>query len=243
MKVKARNLIELILQVACLVCLFLTPFFESTFLRCYYNPNPPIFSPQPTYIHEPHPVPCSVFGLFLKRDYSSWPDALPSWFTMLFIFGMISLCVIGLVLFLLQFISQGDKRNSRLVLFPLVAQALLLSSFSAAVLVRGHDYVWIPYDVLLAEIGTSSAGKASQNFLEFSTFYWVFLVLFVILFAITFIGYFLAKKRGIVDETSPKAIVATVSSADELKKYKELLDSGIISESEFEEKKKSILTK
>ncbi len=243
MKVKARNLIELILQVACLLCLFLKPFFESTFERCYYNPNPPTFSPTPTYTHDLHPFPVSVFSLFLDRDASSWPDALPSWLTMLFIFGMISLCAIGLILFLLQLVSQGDNRNSKFVLFPLVAQALLLSSFSAAVLIRGHDYVWIPYDVLLVEIGTSGSVRVSQNFLEFDNFYWVFLVLFVILFAITFIGYFLAKKRGIVDETSPKAIVATVSSADELKKYKELLDSGIISEAEFEEKKKSLLTK
>lgn len=242
MKVKARNLIELILQGACLLCLFLKPFFESASLYCHYAPSP-FLSPQPIYEYDHDSLPVSVFSLFFDRNSSSWPDALPSWLTMLFIFGMISLCAIGLILFLLQLVSQGDNRNSKFVLFPLVAQALLLSSFSAAVLVRGYDYVRIPYDVLLVEIGTSDSGRLSQQFLEFGTFYWVFLVLFVILFAITFIGYFLTKKRGIVDETSPKAIVATVSSADELKKYKELLDSGIISEAEFEEKKKSLLAK
>lgn len=36
-------------------------------------------------------------------------------------------------------------------------------------------------------------------------------------------------------------IVAATSSADELKKFKELLDSGIISQEEFDEKKKQLL--
>ena len=36
-------------------------------------------------------------------------------------------------------------------------------------------------------------------------------------------------------------IVKEASTADELKKYKELLDSGVITQEEFEEKKKQLL--
>lgn len=40
---------------------------------------------------------------------------------------------------------------------------------------------------------------------------------------------------------SEKAIIQQSSSADELKKYKELLDSGVITQEEFEAKKKQLL--
>lgn len=43
------------------------------------------------------------------------------------------------------------------------------------------------------------------------------------------------------EETTIKAVSASVSNADELKKYKELLDSGVISQEEFDSKKKQLL--
>ena len=43
------------------------------------------------------------------------------------------------------------------------------------------------------------------------------------------------------DEESPAILAAGLSPADELKKYKELLDSGAITEEEFEEKKNQLL--
>ena len=36
-------------------------------------------------------------------------------------------------------------------------------------------------------------------------------------------------------------VVAAASNADELKKYKDLLDSGVITQEEFDEKKKQLL--
>ena len=48
--------------------------------------------------------------------------------------------------------------------------------------------------------------------------------------------------RGrIRDARKPKAPVAVISPAEELKKYKELLDMGVISQEEFDTKKKQIL--
>lgn len=43
------------------------------------------------------------------------------------------------------------------------------------------------------------------------------------------------------DTEVPAILTAQISPADELKKYKELLDSGVISEEEFEEKKAQLL--
>ncbi|MBR3928642.1 MAG: SHOCT domain-containing protein [Clostridia bacterium] len=43
------------------------------------------------------------------------------------------------------------------------------------------------------------------------------------------------------DRTNKSSNVATVSSADELKKFKDLLDSGVITQEEFDTKKKQLL--
>ena len=50
------------------------------------------------------------------------------------------------------------------------------------------------------------------------------------------------KEESVVQiESSKNAKNAVVSSADELKKFKELLDSGIITQEEFDAKKKQLL--
>ena len=48
--------------------------------------------------------------------------------------------------------------------------------------------------------------------------------------------------RGKIKEArNPKATVAALSPAEELKKFKDLLDSGIITQEEFDAKKKQLL--
>ena len=42
-------------------------------------------------------------------------------------------------------------------------------------------------------------------------------------------------------DSSQNTTIQTISSADELKKYKELLDEGIITQTEFDAKKKQLL--
>ena len=67
---------------------------------------------------------------------------------------------------------------------------------------------------------------------------------YILLLASTVLGYIKAKKYGIIEDTpaSPKIeVIKETSNADELKKYKKLLDDGIISQEEFDAKKKQIL--
>ena len=69
-----------------------------------------------------------------------------------------------------------------------------------------------------------------------------FLLLQGLMFAIVIVA-FIKRSRAIVGE-APEAVVVTnvqVSSADELKKYKELLESGAISQEEYDAKKKQLL--
>ncbi|PHA45142.1 hypothetical protein COE68_10365, partial [Bacillus toyonensis] len=46
--------------------------------------------------------------------------------------------------------------------------------------------------------------------------------------------------RFLVNKSKPQ-VAASVSGADEILKYKELLDQGVISEEEFQAKKKQLL--
>ena len=50
------------------------------------------------------------------------------------------------------------------------------------------------------------------------------------------------RKNSVVHNVQPASVVINNSSnADELKKYKELLDMGVISQEEFDAKKKELL--
>ena len=62
---------------------------------------------------------------------------------------------------------------------------------------------------------------------------------------ISFVGvlvlfYFLLKKET-TNQASVNSASATIDHAEELKKYKDLLDSGVITQEEFDAKKKQIL--
>ena len=69
-----------------------------------------------------------------------------------------------------------------------------------------------------------------------------FLLLQLLMFILILVA-FIKRSRVIVGETPTAVVVSNVqtSSADELKKYKELLDSGVISQEEFDVKKKQLL--
>ena len=83
----------------------------------------------------------------------------------------------------------------------------------------GHHYCYY-YDSLF-------------EFFSAFPFYWIVIVLGIIL---VIVGFVLPKKTV---KTQPP--IVKTSGAEELKKYKELLDSGIITQDEFEAKKKQIL--
>ena len=69
-----------------------------------------------------------------------------------------------------------------------------------------------------------------------------FLLLQGLMFAMIIVA-FVKRSRAIVGETPQAVVVAgtQATSADELKKYKELLDNGVISQAEFDAKKKQLL--
>ena len=59
-----------------------------------------------------------------------------------------------------------------------------------------------------------------------------------IIIGIFILSFYIQEKEK---TTQPEKVSASTSVADELKNYKELLDSGIITQEEFDKKKKELL--
>ena len=151
---------------------------------------------------------------------------------------MMAAGILGLVLFIIQFIAKGNKRNNPITLIPPVLSAFFLLVYT---LLAGHYF-----DEFKGYTYNHWAGTYDKDFMRPATFYFVFVVVLLALLVIAFVGYFLAKKRGIIDETithTASIQVSQPSIADELKKYKELLDTGAITTDEYEAKKRELLNK
>lgn len=134
------------------------------------------------------------------------------------IMGFIALALMGITAVLCLasiFGNSTDRDGSSHVVIPMINLFFGIWIFS----VSGSVY----YDVLIVEPAHKVLGIAG-------------LVAVVILAIIK-------RSSRIAPVAAPQSttIIQEASSADELKKYKELLDSGVISQAEFDEKKKKLL--
>ena len=68
--------------------------------------------------------------------------------------------------------------------------------------------------------------------------FYVIMALLIAISVIAFVSNYKIKKDGIKEEVTK---VAQNSGADEIVKYKELLDKGIITQEEYDAKKKQLL--
>lgn len=234
MKVKTRNLMELILQTICLILLFISPFFIGYIAVGDYVVVSEDNLASVGLVNWGEGIGWSIFKL--ARWDGAGTFAISPRFKLLFAYGMILLCTVGVVLFIKQFVSKGAKSNNLIAIFPPIIELILLSIFTFA---GGHFF---------SEFDGYSynhwADTYEKDFLRPGICFYLFICTLLILITISVIGYILAQKRGILDDPQ-KAIVLTelpsTSNADELKKYKELLDLGVISAEEFEKKKKQLL--
>ncbi len=216
MKVKTRNLIELILQCIALVLVFIPGFFEKHVIVYHLE----YFMDLTKYISSRGPYTYSLFGAFNNTNVVIMIISL-------LLFAAI-LC--GVILYILQFIAKGNKRNWKPTLFVSSAEFILFTITS----------------LLIGAINYSEENTTTRYnyFCSLQIIFYIMLGVLIALMAISIIGYIIANKKGIIEET-PKIykaeIVKNISNADELKKFKELLDSGIITQEEFDEKKNQLL--
>lgn len=215
MKVKNRNLIELILQALTLILAFIPSFYklEQWAADSDYIPNLNMY------------IPVQVLK---DRDSLSLFDSLFNTDTMIMIFGMIlfALFAFGTILYTLQFIAKDSKRN-----------------WKPTVIISIVEIIFFVICALLIETRDWSYSDSEYNY-SLQIVFFVMLFVLVSLSVISIFGYIKAAKKGIIEET-PKTykveIVKETNQTDELKKYKELLDNGTITQEEFDAKKKQLL--
>ena len=224
MKVKARNLIEVILQASLIILMFFHPFFVQWDYHRVLAPDALIDNTTSQ-----------------SYDYSLFSTAfqMPLYFekAIVFVWILICVCLAGLVIYILQFLGKGEKRNWRLTIIFSVIQSLAL--------------------IVLSLVGSLLTGDSNTSFNKDYSIMWkdwtyydlggvfiAFAIVQAILIAVTFIGYFITKKRGIIDEnpiTTAVSYVKEESNLDKIEKLKKLLDSGAITEEEYMVKKKQLL--
>ena len=215
MKVKVRNLIELIFQSLVLVLAFIPGFFiDETWVPNYtYSPTLKYYIP----------------SMRLKNRITlSMFDSLFNTTSTIQIVGIALFAAIvgGIVIYAMQFTAKDTKRNWKPTVLVTGAEVVLFAIFSFLIETGDWTYMDNEYRYTL------------------KVMFYVIAVILVVLTAITVWGYIKAKNSGIVEEESKiyKAeIVKEASTTDELKNYKELLDSGVITQEEFDAKKKQLL--
>ena len=215
MKVKKRNLLELTLQGIILLLAVIPGFctFEDWIDDVEYLPSVGMYIPIQTLRDR------STYSLF---------NALFDTDTIIMVVGMILFAAFigAVVVYALQYAAKGAKRNWLIPVILSCVELVLLVSISILIEVGDRAYSDWEYKYSLQPIA------------------YVTLFITVALVVITILGYKKAATKGIEEET-PKIyrteVVNNIASADELKKYKELLDSGVISQEEFDAKKKQLL--
>ncbi len=132
-----------------------------------------------------------------------------------------------------------------LVLFGLCAVMCLISIISKNTEKDGKAHIAVAILLFISVFYNTISCSSDDNL--FANYPAVFTALFSILFAVIVIA--CAKRSSLIASSGNKATVQKTvinnikenTSADELKKYKDLLDAGAITQEEFDIKKKQLL--
>lgn len=144
---------------------------------------------------------------------------------------IIVVIIAAVIPYAIQFLKKNKRNNIFLcVVIPLAEIALIIYN---AIISFG------------SEITTSMYGDSMKRCYNPGAVFYIIVVLICLLFLISLIGYRKVKKGGIIETEKPaqsmKTETAYTSSADELIKYKKLLDDGAITQDEYDVKKKELL--
>lgn len=141
--------------------------------------------------------------------------------------------------------SGAAKFLSWVVILLLIA---LFASLVSAFLEKTRLSAWLPLASFISllllifvcnrlEWVTGSGWTVEENSVHAGSLFYVVIILAAILTVLSFV----AKSAKLDDAPAKKVPVGQTSKADEIKKYKDLLDSGIITQEEFEAKKSELL--
>lgn len=210
MKVQKRNIVEIILHAVCIILLFIPGTYLLEHWEWDKDASTTLFGVS---FHgymslareEPLSYISSVFNPFKTT-------ALARAIGVVFLFVVFA----TLVIFLLQYLGKKVSRNSKL--------AAIFSVLSAVAFI-------VSTIVLCFSI------KETTNFEFRYTLNWLWYILMIAFAAtatVVVIGYFQANRVGVMREVTPSSSPSlNHEAADELLKYKKLLDDGIISDEDF----------
>ena len=137
---------------------------------------------------------------------------------------VLTLFASNLILCLVSIIKNSTSKDSAWHVSLPIINVIISFPWSRGI---SHDCTPYKLDIEAFSIGTT------------------FLILLFILVVIIFVS-FIKRSNSVVPkkEIQPQQVINNVqetSNADELKKYKDLLDSGVITQEEFDQKKKQLL--
>lgn len=143
----------------------------------------------------------------------------------------------------MSIIAFGAINNMNFLVFiPIIlmfvnAVLCLVSIFGNSTDKDGKMHIAIPIANLIYGLWLINAISADVN--SAYKAFWIICLIIISVLAILKRTSFVIPKE---DNTSQQVIIQETSTADELKKYKDLLDSGVITQEEFDEKKKQLLS-
>ena len=142
----------------------------------------------------------------------------------------------------MSIIAFGAITNMNFLVFiPIIlmfvnAVLCLVSIFGNSTDKDGKMHIALPIANLIYGLWLINAISADVN--SAYKAFWIICLIIISVLAILKRTSFVIPKE---DNTSQQVIIQETSNADELKKFKDLLDSGVITQEEFDEKKKQLL--
>ena len=204
MKIKSKNIIQVILQGLSLLLLFL-PFVytEGVYTK---------ISGSMGHYQMKNETLISFIDKLIELEYGRFLGVL------------VVICMVALMAILIAQVAKRD--HFQVVSAGSLVSLLLFFFYSVACTEEPRDSGWGPSYVC-------------EYLVSFG--FILIMALQVALTIIALISNSRIKQNGIIEEEKPQYIQNNNSNADELSKYKDLLDRGVITQEEFDAKKKQLL--
>lgn len=216
MTTKTKNLVLTIISSVIFVLLFIPGFYIQKLWVCSWNTTSTGYRFYGYVASSSNDKAVSFINTFETfNDVKS---------TYLILTAAIILSVVAcIVLYIVQIVDK-NKANWSIAAFAPIVPAILLSI----------------YTPIMNTCCEQKQNEMAYPEYEISTLFYITLILLIGLIAISVISYFFTRKNGVKESISVNVNIP-VSTTQELKNYNKLLQQGIITQEEFDAKKKQLL--
>ena len=158
------------------------------------------------------------------RPYSFLRINIEGYTNSVWLYIILAIMGINIIILFLHLFDSSHKKMSMISSFPSFVSLALMIAFTCAIFQFHYSGTWNKY-----------------RFVPGGLFY-VEALLIIATTVFSLMAYIKScKESDNAVNTIPSTSITSTSSAEELKKYKELLDTGVITQEEFDAKKKQLL--